>query len=152
MDLGASRHVTSCKSSLDSIDHVTRHETKIQIVDGENHSIKGKDSIKLTTNEGTINLTDILYVLSLQQNLTSVGALIDIRNILLFYNTTIWILNNLRDRKVIAIGHRNKSNGLYKMGKGVLNANTVTSLFIIELWHKKYGHLHFRALSLYKQT
>jgi hypothetical protein len=153
MDSGASRHVTGYKSSLDFVDHGTKHETNIRTANGGNHSIKGKGAIKLTTSEGTIKLTDALYVPSLQRNLVSVGALTDTGNALLFCKSTVWVLNNLRDRKVIAIGHRDKSNGLYRMENRTLDANSITSIPSTELWHRRYGHLHYRGLShLYKQN
>jgi hypothetical protein len=152
MDSGASHHVTGYKSSLNSVEHVSGHETTIRTADGGNHSLRGKGAIKLATDEGTIKLTNVLYVPSLQRNLVSVGALTDIGNALLFYDTTVWILNNLQDRKIIAIGHRDKTNGLYRMEKGNLDANAVTSLSTEELWHKRYSHLYFRGLHhLHKQ-
>jgi hypothetical protein len=152
MDSGASRHVTGHRGSLDFVDHSSQHETNIQTADGGNHSIKGKGSIKLTTNEGAIKLTDVLYVPSLQRNLISVGALTDTGNALLFNKTIVWVLNNLQERRIVAIGRRDKSNGLYRMEKKDLDVNSVTSASNTELWHRRYGHIHFRGLShLYKQ-
>jgi hypothetical protein len=51
MDSSASHHTTSYKRSLDSVNHVTRYESKIRAADGENHSIKGKGDVKLATDK-----------------------------------------------------------------------------------------------------
>jgi hypothetical protein len=87
-----------------------------------------------------------------KKNLISVGALTNTGNALVFSDTTVWVLNNLQDRKIIAVGCRDKTNGLYRMEKGSLDVNAVTSLSTEELWHQRFGHLYFRGLShLHKQ-
>jgi hypothetical protein len=89
----------------------------------------------------------VLYIPSLQRNLISIEALADTRNVLLFSDIFVWVFNNIRDQKVIVIGHRDKSNGLYRMDMEGLDANSVTTSSVVELWHRRYSHLHFRGLS-----
>ena len=93
-------------------------------------------------------MTNVLYVPSLKRNLVSVGSLADQGHVVMFTNKSCIILDNLKNRKVIGKGIRNKTNGLYQLGVNpVIEANHVASENEIKLWHRRYGHLHYKGLN-----
>jgi photosystem II stability/assembly factor-like uncharacterized protein len=75
----------------------------------------------------------------------SVGALADEGKAIIFTKSHCMVWDNLIDRNVLATGAREKSNGLYKLtsqGEAYLT-ETVDE---VKLWHRRYGHLHYRGL------
>jgi len=51
---------------------------------------------------------------SLTKSLMSVGALTDKGGVVVFAKTKCWLLDNLRNKNIIAAGIRDPANGLYK--------------------------------------
>ena len=57
-------------------------------------------------------------------------------------------MDNEKSRKVLAIGNCDFTNGLDKFSDKTIEAviNEVTSKESMQLWHKRFGHLHFAGL------
>lgn len=82
----------------------------MKIGGGESHPVHGIATSTLRTSTGEIKLENVRYVPSLKRNLASVGSIADSGHTVVFTRTHCWIYKN---NCVIAIGHRDQSNGLY---------------------------------------
>jgi hypothetical protein len=82
----------------------------------------------------------------MRKNLISVGAITDTENLVMFSDTFCWILDKF-DLNVIAVGYRDSSNGLYKFGENITEANVTESFDEASLWHRRLGHLNYKSLS-----
>jgi hypothetical protein len=78
----------------------------------------------------------------MKKNLISVGTLADDDNTVIFSDTHCWVI---KDHHIIALGHRDHSNGLYHFGSH-LQANAVHSHDFAAIWHKRFGHLSYQSL------
>lgn len=58
----------------------------------------------------------MLYVLGLQKSLISIGVVSDTKNIVVFSNSHCGILDNLKNKNIIALGYCDSINKLYNFG------------------------------------
>ena len=107
-------------------------------------------------------MTNVMYVPSLKRNLVYVGSLADKGHVIVFTNKKCLVLDNDRNKHVVAQGMRHKGNGLHQLGVSSRKPNSLEANFVetptdeansgvpaeeIKLWHKRYGHLHYKGLS-----
>jgi hypothetical protein len=76
--------------------------------------VQGSGSASVSSGSGSIKLQHIRYVPALKRNLVSVGCLTDQKHVLVFQDNCFLVLDNKYNRKVVAIGNRDRSNGRYK--------------------------------------
>ena len=113
LDSGASSHVAADSDKLDHPPSSSGVEIReIKTGGGESHPVQGTGSATVQTNNGAIKLKSVKYVPSMTKNLISIGALADIGHKILFSSGNCWVINN--KNMVIASGHRDPVNGLYK--------------------------------------
>ena len=109
------------------------------------YAIKGTGSTSFQLDSRfMLHIEDILYVPRLTKNLISVGILEDKGHWVIFMEkkALLWP-NDTELSSTIVIGIK---GGLYKVPGHIqaLVHNTVSSC---ELWHRRFGHLHFKVLS-----
>ncbi len=68
----------------------------------------------MTHNGETKKVNDVLYVLGINKNLLSMGAIINKRCVVIFGSQKCWIVMSLPS-KLIVEGEGDKFNGLYKL-------------------------------------
>lgn len=161
MDSGTSRHVTGEKNHLVSVTSPVGKRT-VTTADGERHAVGGSGDVNVKSDCGEIKMTNVMYVPSLKRNLISVGSLTDKGHVIVFTNRKCLVLDNDRNKQIVAQGVRHKGNGLYQLGvssrkPNFIEANSVeiptdeanSSAHVkeIKLWHKRYGHLHYKGLT-----
>jgi len=78
------------------------------------HVVQGKGTKLMTHNGETKKVNDILYVLSMNQNLLSMGAIINKRCVVIFGSQKCWIVMSLPSKLIIE-RECEKFNGLYKL-------------------------------------
>ena len=61
--------------------------SKVRVGDGKHITVKGKGTIAISTCHGTKLITDVLYVFDIDQNLLSVGQLVEKGYKILFNNS-----------------------------------------------------------------
>jgi hypothetical protein len=83
---------------------------------GESHAVKGSSTATVKTNSGEINLTNVKYVPSIQKNLVSMGSIADTSRLVVFSDQHCWMLDKFDNKRVVASGHCDPSNGLYSFG------------------------------------
>jgi len=91
-----------------------------------------------------LHIEEILYVPGLKKNLISVAVLEDkgYRVIFMDKKALLWPKNEELSSAIV-IGVR--EGGLYKL-LGHIQALVHASVSPSELWHRRFGHLHFKAL------
>jgi hypothetical protein len=151
MDSGATGHVASESHKLDPGSTSSVRIQEVRTRGGESQSVHGVGTATVNTSSGEIKLTDVKYVSTMKKNLISVGRVTDLGHLILFSNTSCWILDKFNPDHIIATGHRDTSNGLYRFESSLQNsslqANTVEEIDVTNLWHRRFGHLSFLGLS-----
>jgi hypothetical protein len=151
MDSGAIGHVALEPHKLDPGSTSSVQIQEVRTGSGESHSVHGVGTATINTSYGEIKLIDVKYVPTMKKNLISVGRVTDSGHLILFSNTSCWILDKFNPDHIIATGHRDMSNGLYRFGSSLQNsflqANTVEEIDVTNLWHRRFGHLNFPSLS-----
>jgi len=72
---GCTNHMTFDKSLFRTLQSI--EVARVRIGNGDCIVAKGKRTIVITTNSGTETISDVLYVPDIEQNLLSVGQLIE---------------------------------------------------------------------------
>lgn len=75
LDSGCSNHMTGKKEAFINID--SSFGSKVKLRKGEHVEVKGKGSIGVTTKQGSKVIHDTLYVPELDENLLSIGQLLE---------------------------------------------------------------------------
>ena len=143
IDSGASRHFTGYKEALYNL---IEKETNLEIVLGDNskYPMKVVGNVTLQLNQGnTIHLQDVLYVPDLKNNLVSISAMEDKGYRVAFSDGKLRVWKkNFKD--AFTLGFRVDS--LYQVGGSPLDVMTCDTSLQSELWHRRFSHLHYKAL------
>jgi len=145
VDSGASKHMTGYKNIL-SVFRKKTSAVQVQLGDNSCHDIKGIGSTSLQLKSGSIiHIDEILFVPGLKKNLLSVSALEDKGFKVAFMDgkAVLWPKDGqLSSAEVIGI----REGGLYKVTNHSASALAHSTVSPSELWHRRFGHLHFKAL------
>ncbi|CAL5381550.1 unnamed protein product [Camellia sinensis] len=117
--------------------------SKVKVGNGEFIEVRGKGTVATESVLGTKLITDVLYVPRIDQNLLSVGQLLEKGYKLLFEDKKCMI-RDVDGREVCTIKMRGKCFSLDPM-KEEQTAYQV-SMNTTEIWHKRLGHFHHGAL------
>eukprot|EP00253_Pinus_taeda_P010402 PITA_10402 len=143
IDSGASRHFTGYKEVLHNL---IEKETNLEIILGDNmkYPVKGVGNVSLKLNQGnTIHLKGVLYVPDLKKNLMSISTMENKGYMVIFSNGKVRVWkNNVRD--AFTLGFRVDS--LYQVDGSLLGVMSCDTSLQRELWHRRFSHLHYKAL------
>lgn len=145
IDSGASRHITSYQEHL--LDLVER-DSNFQVIIGDDacYSIRGSGATSLNLESGIpLHLSDVLFVPRIKRNLISISALEDKGYQIAFSEGKVlaWPKNSsIKSARVI----KNRHESLYTLSIRPVQALLNDSSSSNKLWHRRLGHLHFRAL------
>lgn len=145
VDNGASRHMTGYRCALTDL---TEHKSSIEVEMGDetSYSIQGIGSTSFRLDSSTdLKITEILYVPGIKKNLLSVSALEDkgFRVTFMEGKALLWHKDSSLE-SAIEIGVR--VGGLYKLLGHLIQALVHKTDNLYELWHRRFGHLHYGAL------
>eukprot|EP00253_Pinus_taeda_P006779 PITA_06779 len=140
---GASRHFIGYKEALS---HLIEKDTNLEIILGDNatYSVKGVGNVTLQLNQGnTIHLQEVLYVPDLKKNLVSISAIEDKGFKVAFIDgkVRVWKRNF---KEAFTLGSR--VDNLYQVGGNPLGAMSCDTCLQSELWHRRFAHIHYKAL------
>eukprot|EP00253_Pinus_taeda_P009268 PITA_09268 len=123
-----------------------RDQETQEIILGDNatYPVKGVGNVTLQLKQGnTIHLQEVLYVLDLKKNLVSISVMKDKRFKVAFLDGKVHVWNkNFKD--AFALGFRVDS--LYQVGGSPLGATSCDTSLQSELWHRRFAHIHYKAL------
>eukprot|EP00253_Pinus_taeda_P001599 PITA_01599 len=140
---GASRHFTGYKEAFSNL---IERDTNLEIILGDNATfpVKGVGNITLQLNQGnTIHLQEVLYAPDLKKNLVSISAMEDKGFKVAFIDGKVHVSNkNFKDAFTLGF----KVDTLYQVGGSPLGAMSCDTSLQSELWHRRFVHLHYKAL------
>lgn len=145
VDSGASRYFTGYKEVLSNL---VEREIDLKIILGDNSSSPTKDSgtVSFHMDQGkTLIVQEVLYVPSLKKNLVSISTLEDKGMKIAFINGKVltWpSRSNMSD--ALTLGSR--CEDLCKIIGRPIHALIHDINLQSELWHRRYAHLHYKAL------
>ena len=145
VDSGASKHMKGYRYTLTDL---TEHKSSIEFEMGDetSYSIQGIGSNSFRLDSGTdMKITEILYVLGIKKNLLSISNLEDKGFWVTFMegNALLWHKDSSLEL-AIEIGVR--VGGLYKLLGHLIQELVHKIVNLYELWHHRFGHLHYGAL------
>ena len=114
------------------------------------YSSTRKRTISISTSSGAKLISDVLYVLEIDQNLLSVGQLLE-KGFKLFFEHKHCLICDIADRNVLRVKMRNISFSFDPTNEEY--AAYYTQVSPTKLWHKRLGHfLLERMLDMKKRT
>jgi len=143
IDSGASRNFIGYKEALYNM---VEKETNLEIVlrDNSKYPVKGVGNVTLQLNQGnTIDLQDVLYVPDLKKNLVSISTMEDKGYKVAFNDGKVRVWKkNFKD--AFTLGFR--VDLLYQVGGSPWGVKSCDTSLQSELWHRRFAHLHYKAL------
>jgi len=145
LDTGASNHMTGTRSALSQLDASVRGS--VHFGDGSRVEIQGVGSVVIQDRQhGHKVLTDVYYIPQLKSNIISLGQLEEKGFKYLGENGRLRVFDQAQ---TLLISAPRSGNRLYLAKLSLvppvcLLAQTDDASW---LWHARYGHLNFRALS-----
>ena len=145
VDSGASTHMTRYRKVLSDF-RKKSCSTQMELRDVVRYEVNGVGSISLHLESGAIlHLEEVLYVPSLKKNLISVSVLENKGYSVLFFEKKALLWQRglpLKEAETIGV----QEGGLYKVPRQLARALTHNQISTSELWHRRLGHLNYRAL------
>ena len=145
MDSGASRHMIGNCGTLIGY-RKKKFTTRLGLGDDSTYKFEGLGSTSLQLDSGMVlHIDDILYVPGLKKNLLFVAGLEDKGYRVPFMDKKVYLWEKDTDLDTIVhIGVR--EGGLYKASKDSTHALVHHTVDPCELWHRRFGHLHYTTL------
>nr|GLL41469.1 Retrovirus-related Pol polyprotein from transposon TNT 1-94 [Ipomoea trifida] len=134
LDSGCTNHMTGDEELFRELDR--SQVSNVRIGNGDCIPVKGKGTVAIESCTGTKLISDVLYVPDIDQNLLSVGQLVE-KGFKVIFENKLGIIKDTYDNDVIRIKMRGKSFLLDPMEEeqAAYTATTTNT----ETWHKRLG-------------
>ncbi|RDX99014.1 hypothetical protein CR513_18002, partial [Mucuna pruriens] len=147
IDSGCTNHMTYDKSQFKDLK--STNVSKVKIGNGGHIFVEGKGTIAISTSLGTKIILYVLYVPKIDQNLLSVGQLIETK-FKVYCEHQHCLIYNIVGREFLKVKIRDKNFSFNLTQKE--QATYYTQVSPTELWHKRLGHCHLeRMLNMKKK-
>ena len=123
-----------------------RRESNQNVILGDDarYAVRGVGATSFQLKYGkTLNMKEVLHVPRMTSNLVVVSALEDKGNDNLFSRARVYIQKHGSSERIEIGVH---DGGLYKLTTKLLKALLHDTINLIELWHRRLAHLHYRSL------
>ncbi|GAA0144243.1 hypothetical protein LIER_04740 [Lithospermum erythrorhizon] len=117
--------------------------SKVRIGNGEHIHVKGNGVVAIESCTGTKLICNVLYVPDIDQNLLSVGQLVE-NGFKVIFENKVCLIKDENDNDVFKIKMRGKSFSLNPVEEEQVACLAIATT--TELWHKRLGHFHHAAL------
>ncbi|GMI94896.1 hypothetical protein HRI_003159000 [Hibiscus trionum] len=141
IDSGCTNHMTHDKELFRDLKPT--NITKVRIGNGEYISVKGKGTVAITSCSGTKLIPDVLFVPKIQQNLLSVGQLIE-RGFKVVFEDKYCLIKDAANQDIFKVKIKGKSFALNPLEEEQTAFPIKEN--ITEVWHKRLGHYHHQGL------
>nr|KYP45621.1 Retrovirus-related Pol polyprotein from transposon TNT 1-94 [Cajanus cajan] len=141
IDSGCTNHMTFNKALFRDLRPT--NVTKVRIGNGDHISVKGKGTIAITSCTGTKFIHDVFLVPEIDQNLLSVGQLIE-KGFKVVFEDKYCLIKDAAGQDMFKVKMKGKSFALNPLEE----EQVVFSLKenVTEIWHKRLGHYHHQGL------
>jgi hypothetical protein len=141
IDSGCTNHMTADLSLFRDLDK--SYLSRVRIGNGDHVKVKGKGAIEVETLSGTKTLKNVLCVPQINQNLVSVGQLIESGYSIIFNDGVC----DIKDKNGVLLLSAKMMNRSFNVDwrEACLSANTYENNESV-LWHKRLGHFNYATL------
>jgi transposase InsO family protein len=141
IDSGCTNHMTYDRTLFKDLKPT--QVSKVRIGNGGYISAKGKGTVVISTSSGIKTISDVLYVPDIDQNLLSVGQLIE-RGFKVSFENQLCLIFDTTGREILRVKMRGKSFSFDPIEEE--QAVYFTEVSPTELWHKRLGHCHIQRM------
>jgi hypothetical protein len=141
IDSGCTNHMTNDVNLFKHLDKSS--VSKVRIGNGEYIPVKGKGTVAIEGNSGIKLISDVLFVPEIDQNLLSVGQLLEKGYSVVFKNKHC-LISDPTGLEIFTIKMQGKSFSLDWMEEETAAVSNTTNE--ADLWHKRMGHFNQAAL------
>ncbi|KAL4290711.1 hypothetical protein GQ457_14G023780 [Hibiscus cannabinus] len=141
IDSGCTNHMTPDKTLFKDLK--LSKVTKVRIGNGDYISVKGSGTVAVTTSSGTKTISDVLYVPEIDQNLLSVGQLLE-KGFKVTFEDFYCLIYDATGKETLRVKMRGKSFSYDPTEEeqiAFFNKACTT-----EIWHKRLGHCHLQRM------
>ncbi|KAJ0502796.1 putative RNA-directed DNA polymerase [Helianthus annuus] len=143
LDSGCSNHMTGSRRSFIELDETFK--MNVQLGNKKILAVEGKGVVRINTGSNSFKLlTEVYYAPTLEYNLLSVGQLMRKGYSLLFEKGSCIIKNQGIELMKIPIA----TNNMFVVDASKAESSTPTKSALLQVWHKRYGHLNWSNLKL----
>jgi transposase InsO family protein len=147
IDSGCTNHMTYDRTLFKDL--TPTQISKVRIGNGVYIAAKGKGTVVISTSSGIKTISDVLYVPDIDQNLLSVGQLIE-KGFKVSFENKLCIIFDTTGREILRVNMKGKSFSFDPVEEEQ-NAY-VTEVSPTELWHKRLGHCHIQRMMNMKKN
>ncbi|WJX39045.1 hypothetical protein P8452_26635 [Trifolium repens] len=146
-DSGCSNHMTGNRSILTDFDEYLN--TKIRLANSDSIKAEGMGNVVIQRSNGKKAVIEkVLYVPGMKCNLMSIGQLISKGFKIVIEDETLQLFDS---KKRLIFKTAQSKNRIYKTQIKAIEATCLSATSEdkdSDLWHKRYGHLNFKSLSM----
>ncbi|KAL8128314.1 hypothetical protein AgCh_015053 [Apium graveolens] len=147
IDSGCTNHMTYDQDLFRDLD--TNYTTKVRIGNGVKIAVKGKGTVAIKGCSGLRLISDVLYVPEIDQNLLSVGQLVE-KGYKVLFEVKVCLIKDSLDKELFRVQMKGKSFALNLFDEEQLAMHKVENDTMI--WHKRMGHFHNNGLLYLKEN
>nr|KYP62109.1 Retrovirus-related Pol polyprotein from transposon TNT 1-94 [Cajanus cajan] len=143
IDSGCTNHMTHDKELFKELKGT--ETSKVRIGNGQHIAVKGKGTIAIESCLGTKLIYDVLYVPEIDQNLLSVGQLME-KGYKVYFEDKFCLIKDASGQEIFKVKMKGKSftlNPLEEQQAAFPIKENVT-----EIWHKRLSHYHHQGMLL----
>ncbi|KAG8490543.1 hypothetical protein CXB51_013685 [Gossypium anomalum] len=143
VDSGCSHHMAADVNLFKELDK--SFSSRIRIGNGSLIEANGRGDVLISSSSGNKLITDMLYVPDIDQNLLSVGQLVE-KGYSLFFRSGSCVIEDSLGQEVVIVPMADKC---FMLDISQLERRAYLSQSdSAGLWHKRLGHINFRTLDL----
>lgn len=141
VDSGCTNHMTNCEELFRELDKSA--SSRVKIGNGEFITAEGEGTVAIESPTGIKIISEVLYILEIDQNLLSVGQLLE-KGFKLLFEDSMCLIFDPSGQELFRIKMRQRSFSLNPLEEEQMAFSC--QLTISDTWHKRLGHFHHQAL------
>ncbi|KAH7557349.1 hypothetical protein JRO89_XS11G0129700 [Xanthoceras sorbifolium] len=141
IDSSCTNHMTYNKDLFRELSKA--NSSKVRVGNGKYITVNEKGTVAISTCSGTKFISDVLYVPEIDQNLLSVGQLIEKGNKVVFEDKSC-LLKDADGKDIFKVKMKGKNFALNLLEEEQTAFQIKEN--ITDLWHKRLGHYHHQGL------
>ncbi|KAJ8635046.1 hypothetical protein MRB53_009313 [Persea americana] len=147
IDSGCTSHMTYNQELFKELDKTAI--SKVKIGNGAYLAVKGKGTVAIEGHTGLKLISNVLYVPNINQNLLSVGQLLE-KGYKVLFDDNYCLITDAQGREVFKVQMEGKSFALNLMEEEHAAVHKEDSTTM--LWHRRLGHVHHTTLLFMKKN
>lgn len=147
VDSGCTHHMTYDDKSFTKLDRTFC--TRVRIGNGDYIAVKGKGDVIIDGPEGAKLISDVLYVPEIDQNLLSVGQLVE-KGYKVMFEEGLCLIADSAGKETLKIQMKEKCFSFDPMSQS--RQAMTAQVNEAEVWHKRLGHFHSKGIEFLQKN